>query len=125
MPMKKYLFLLLITGSLYGCSKSNEFANHKFKVVSVAEIVTLYGAEVRAPTTMPTDKTLIWEFDNSELNTIVYNDQNVKIESAKVSYSIDGSFIILNDQKHEIRHNGDTIELYKGSNLVYQLVRQD
>ncbi len=123
--MKKFLFFFPTAILLHGCFNANEFTNHKFKVVSVAEIVTFGGAEVRAPTTMPNDKTLIWDFSNSELNTIVYNDQNVEIGSQKVSYSVDGSFINIDDQKHEIRHNKDTVELYKGSNMVYQLVPQD
>ena len=123
--MKKYLIILIAAILLNSCLNTNEFANHKFRVVSVAEIVTFGGAEVRAPTTMPNDKTLIWDFSNSELNTIVYNDQNVEIGSQKVSYSVDGSFINLDDQKREIRHNKDTVELYKGSNMVYQLIPQD
>ncbi len=64
--MKKYFIILLIP-ILYGCSKTNEFANRNFRVVSVAELVVIYGVEVRVPDKMLYDRILIWKFIDSEV----------------------------------------------------------
>lgn len=122
--MKKCLIILLIP-ILHSCSKTNEFANRNFKLVSVAEMVSLYGVEVRVPEKMFSDRITILEFTDSEAQFITYSNQNKVLSSSKINYSVSGSFIYLENEKHEIRHNKDTIELYKGSNMVYQLVPQN
>ena len=119
--MKKYLMIALIA-TLSSCSK-NEFVNSNYAVVSVAQLVNLSGEQVRIAKPMPSDRILVWEFYDSEIEMITYGEHNRVYDKMKSNYSLNGSFIKLEDEKYEIRHNKDTVELYKGVDLIYQLVK--
>ncbi len=119
--MNKYLIFALLF-FLCSCSR-NEFVDNNYKVVSAAEIVKSFGSDVRVPQAMLPDRILVWEFYDSEIEMIAYGNNNKVFSSMKVNYSLNGSFIKVEDTKYEIRHNKDTLELYSGINLIYQLVK--
>jgi hypothetical protein len=75
--LPKYLRSGLFAVLLCGCTNKNEFDNHKFKVVSAAEILSFGDGEIRFPLKMLPDRALIWSFGVSELQIITYDDKKL------------------------------------------------